>query len=335
MKLTVVTDTWDNVNGVVTTLRATVQEMQQRGYEVQVIEPGLFRTIPMPGYPEVRLAWDIWKTGRLIEDFNPDFIHIATEGPLGIAARWYCKVRHRKIPHNTSYHTKFPEYLKIHHGIPVRVGYFFMRVFHKFSHRVLVTTATMEQELRRKGFNNLVIWSRGVDHNTFNTSHRKPTLAGKPVLLCVSRASPEKGLDDFCSIKTPGTKILVGDGPYLETLKSKYPDVIFAGYKKGSSLAHYYANADVFIFPSRSDTFGVVMLESMACGTPVAAYPVTGPIDIITPGVDGCMDDDLSKAIHACLGLDRKMVEESSRRFTWKACTDVFEKNLVSARSNK
>ena len=321
-----------SINGVVTTYTCTEKCAINRGYNFVYLDPTSFKHFSAPTYPEVKLSIP-WGIGRKILKVNPTYIHISTEGPLGWAAKIWCDLK--GIKYTTSYHTKFPEYLKIHHGIPVRVGYFFMRVFHKFSHRVLVTTATMEQELRRKGFNNLVIWSRGVDHDTFNTSHRKPTLAGKPVLLCVSRASPEKGLDDFCSIKTSGTKILVGDGPYLETLKSKYPDVIFAGYKKGSSLAHYYANADVFVFPSRSDTFGLVMLESMACGTPVAAYPVTGPIDIITPGVDGCMDDDLSKAIHACLGLDRKMVEESSRRFTWKACTDVFEKNLVQARSNK
>ena len=335
MKLTLVTDTWTNINGVVTTLKATVTELEKRGYIVQVIEPTLFRSFPLPGYPEIRCCYDLWKVGRMISDFGPDFIHIATEGPLGVAARWYCKVRRRQIPHNTSYHTKFPEYLRIHYGLPESVGHYFIRIFHKYSHKVLVTTDSMRRDLESRGFKNLVVWSRGVDRTVFNSSSRKSNLASKPVLLCVSRASHEKGLDDFCSIKTPGTKIFVGDGPYLSELKKKYPDVIFAGYKTGNSLAHYYANADVFVFPSRSDTFGVVMLESMACGTPVAAYPVTGPIDVIEPGVNGVLDENLEAAISGCLRLDRKTVESSSDAYSWKSCTDTFERNLVAIRHTR
>lgn len=329
MKIALITDTWDNVNGVVTTLRATVECLKKRGHDVFVLEPSMFRTIPVPGYPEVRLSYDVWRVGSIIRDYDPDCIHIATEGPLGIAARWYCKVKSRQIPHNTSYHTKFPEYLNIQYGASERLGYFFMKLFHKYSHRVLVTTETMKQELESRGFNNLVVWNRGVDRSVFNPSSRKPNVASKPILLCVSRASVEKGLDDFCSINTNGTKILVGDGPYLSELKKKYPDVIFTGYKHGESLAHYYANADVFVFPSRTDTFGVVMLEAIACGTPVAAYPVTGPLDIITHGVNGYLGESLSESIVRCKSLDRNKVEESSIRFSWEACTDVFEQNLV------
>jgi glycosyltransferase involved in cell wall biosynthesis len=331
MNIIIVTDTWNNVNGVVTTLKATIHELKSRGHTVKVIEPSQFFTIPMPKYPEVRLSIDVWKLGPMLED--ADAIHIATEGPLGCAARWYCKVRKRRIPHNTSYHTKFPEYLKIHHGIPVGIGYWFIRLFHKFSHRVLVTTPTMKKELNDKGFKNLVVWNRGVDQKLFNPSYRSKAPAFNPVLLCVSRVSYEKGLDDFCSIKTDGTKILVGDGPYLLDLKKKYPDVIFTGYKHGEELAKYYANADVFVFPSKSDTFGVVMLEAIACGTPVAAYPVTGPIDVITSGVNGELDNDLNQAISKCLLLDRDIVTKSSNQFTWQACTDVFEKNLISTNS--
>ena len=218
---------------------------------------------------------------------------------------------------------------KIHYGVPVGLGYWLLRLFHKFSHRVLVTTTTLEKELRSHGFENLVVWSRGVDGKIFNPDSRRQNLAGKPVLVCVSRVSKEKNLDAFCALETAGTKILVGDGPYLEELKKRYPNVIYTGYKSGANLAHYYANADVFVFPSRSDTFGVVMLESIACGTPVAAYPVTGPVDVITPGVNGFLDEDLNTAIEKCLELDRAIVQQSSKTFTWSACTDVFEKNLI------
>jgi glycosyltransferase involved in cell wall biosynthesis len=237
MKLTLVTDTWSNVNGVATTLKATVTELQARGYTVQIIELDQFKTFSAPRYPEVKLSWNLWKVGRLIREFNPDFIHIATEGPLGIAARWYCKVRSRNIPHNTSYHTRLPEYLNIHYGLPVSVGYYFMRIFHKFSHCVLVTTPTMKNTLEAKGFKNLTIWCRGVDYEIFNQGIMTDKKYNRPILLCVSRVSREKGLDDFCSIKTTGTKILVGDGPYLDELRKKYPALIYPGYKHGSELA--------------------------------------------------------------------------------------------------
>jgi len=329
VKITIVTDTWDNVNGVVTTLRATVQELEIRGHVVQIIHPGLFKVFTMPKYPEIQLSWNLWKFSELLTNFNPDAIHIATEGPLGLAARWHCTKKNRPIPHSTSYHTKFPEYMKIHFGIPVSIGYWGIRLFHKFSRSVLVTSISMEKELSARGFSNLVVWNRGVDSTSFNPSCRCSNVATKPIMLCVSRASYEKGLDDFCSLDIPGTKILVGDGPYLSELKLKYSDVIFTGYKHGHRLCHYYANADVFVFPSKSDTFGVVMLESIACGTPVAAYPVTGPIDVVISGVNGELHDDLKIAIERALRLDRTTVEESSRFFTWTTCTDVFERNLV------
>ena len=329
MKITIVTDTWDNVNGVVTTLRATVTELENRGHVVQIIHPAMFKTISMIRYSEIKLAWNLWKLGKYVESFNPDAIHIATEGPLGIAARWYCKVKKRQIPHNTSYHTKFPEYLNIHAGIPICIGYTLIKLFHKFSYKVLITTPTIKKELELRGFKNLIVWNRGVDRTIFNSSKRCNNLASKPILVCVSRASTEKGLDDFCSLSTTGTKILVGDGPYLSKLKEKYSDVIFTGYKKGEKLSKYYANADVFVFPSKTDTFGVVMLESIACGTPVAAYPVTGPIDVIELGINGELDNDLSNAVNRALLLDRKLVEDSSFKYSWKHCTDIFENNLI------
>lgn len=328
MRICLVTDTWDNVNGVCTTLKNTVAILTKMGHEVLVIEPSLFKTFPAPGYPEVRIAWNAWKVGRMIEDFKPHAIHIATEGSIGFAARWYCKVEKRSIPHNTSYHTKFPEYLKEYFRLPTAVGYSIMRFFHKFSTKVLVTTEGMRKELEERGFERLEVWSRGVDCEMFNPSNRRSNISTKPVMLCVSRASKEKGLDDFCSLDVPGTKILVGDGPYLDELKRRYPDVIFTGYKHGKSLADYYANADVFVFPSKTDTFGVVMLESMASGTPIAAYPVTGPIDVIQPGVSGFMHDDLASAIAGALACDRDAVAKEGRKFSWEGCTATFLRNL-------
>jgi len=330
LKITLVTDTYTpSVNGVVTTLVNTVKELENRGHIVQVIEPSQFKTVPAPGYKEIRLSWNIWRVGPMIESFKPDAIHIATEGPLGFAARWYCKVEKRSIPHNTSYHTKFPEYFNKYFGVPVDWGYWFIRWFHKFSTKVLVTNETMMRELQDRGFERLAVWNRGVDPQIFNP---KASLGNvnlpRPILLCVSRASIEKGLDDFCNLKTSGTKVLVGDGPYLAELKKKYNDVKFMGYKSGSALAHYYANADVFVFPSKTDTFGVVMLEAMACGTPIAAYPVTGPTDIVLDGVNGYIDDDLQTAVEYALTCNRKYVYNISKYYTWQKCTDSFVNNL-------
>ena len=329
MRITLVTDTYTpSVNGVVTTLVNTVAELQKLGHEVQVIEPSQFKTVPTPGYSEIRLAWNIWQVGPMIESFNPHAIHIATEGPLGFAARWYCKVDKRSIPHNTSYHTKFPEYFNKYLGIPTDWGYWFIRWFHKFSTRVMVTNETMMRELSERGFERLAVWNRGVDTTIFNPTRREITSVKKPIILCVSRASIEKGLDDFCSLKIDGTKILVGDGPYLEELKRKYPHINYAGYKSGVELAEYYACADVFVFPSKTDTFGVVMLEAMACGTPIAAYPVTGPTDIIVNGVNGYMDDNLETAVKCALICDREAVYDSSKYYTWEKCTESFVTNL-------
>lgn len=335
MKITLVTDTWTpSINGVVTTLINTVEHLKKAGHIVQIIEPGAFKTIGLPGYQEVRLSWDIWRVGKMIEQFDPDAIHIATEGPLGLAARWYCKVEKRSIPHNTSYHTKFPEYLKHHYNIPEQWGYWWMRVFHKFSTKVLVTNNDMLADLQERGFENLAVWNRGVDRLLFNPDRRKKTSHSLPIILCVSRVSKEKGLEDFCNLAVTGTKILVGDGPILSELKRKYPDVIFTGAKTGAALAEYYASADVFVFPSKTDTFGVVMLESIASGTPVAAYPVTGPRDVVINDVNGYTDSDLTTAVNRAIMCDRVKVRLSSEQYDWAACTETFVKNLKIIEKN-
>ena len=329
MRICIVTDTWNDVNGVCTTLKNTVNELTSMQHEVLVIEPSQFKTFKAPKYPEVKLSWNIWKVGQKIRKFDPDAIHIATEGPLGFAARWYCKVERRSIPHNTSYHTKFPEYMNQMYKLPLSCGYYAMRWFHKFSTKVLVTTESMRQELLAHGFERLEVWSRGVDSIIFNPNASIGTItSARPILLCVSRASIEKGLDDFCQIQTTGTKIMVGGGPYLEELKSKYSDVKFLGYKHGAVLAHLYANADVFVFPSKSDTFGVVMLEANACGTPIAAYPVTGPRDIIIQGLNGYMSDNLEEAVTEALKCDRAAVAKNALKYSWRTCTMTFLNNL-------
>lgn len=330
MKITLVTDTWlPSINGVVTTLTNTVEALRSWGHIVQVIEPSQFRTVGAPGYKEVRLSWNIWRVGKMIEQFQPDAIHIATEGPLGLAARWYCKVEKRSIPHNTSYHTKFPEYLYQHYSIPLTVGYWAMRLFHKFSTRVLVTNQDMADDLTARGFKNLAVWNRGVDRELFNPDKRKRLSYRGPIILCVSRASKEKGLEDFCELKVRGTKILVGDGPMLLELKRRYPNVIYIGFKQGEELANFYAAADVFVFPSKTDTFGVVMLEAIASGTPVAAYPVTGPRDVVVNGVNGFTNDDLAYATECALLCDRRKVREDSKRYDWAECTQTFLNNLT------
>jgi glycosyltransferase involved in cell wall biosynthesis len=333
MKITVVTDTWlPSINGVVTTLTNTVRVLESWGHTVQVIEPSQFRTVSAPRYPEVKLSWNIWRVGQMIEQFDPDAIHIATEGPLGLAARWYCKVEKRSIPHNTSYHTKFPEYMNEIYGFPVPWGYWMMRIFHKFSTRVLVTNSEMMTDLIQRGFNNnMQVWNRGVNRELF--THDRRTKMPEFTMLCVSRASREKGLDDFCSLPLSCKKILVGDGPYLPELKLKYPDVVFKGYLQGEELAEAYASADVFVFPSKSDTFGVVMLESMACGTPVAAYPVTGPLGVIHNGINGHMDEDLHTAVIFAADVDRNSVRKSSEAYDWESCTQAFLDALTPIKS--
>ena len=325
----IVTDNVTNqINGVVTTFKALEDCANDAGYNIVYCDPGQFPHIDCPGYPEVKLSWP-HGISKKIKALQPDYIHIATEGPVGFFARWWCE--RNSIPYNTSYHTDFPKFLKTMYGIPKSWTYWYLRWFHKNSHRVLTTTKSIKKDLELHGFKNLVVWTRGVDRTIFNSTHRGETVAGRPILLNVSRVSKEKGLDDFCRLDYPGaTKIIVGDGPYRRELEQRYPKVHFAGAKRGIQLAHYYAQADVFVFPSRSDTFGVVNIEAMACGTPVAAYPVPGPIDIIEEGITGSLDNNLALAIARCLLLNRSQVEDASLKWTWDKCWHIFQKNLVS-----
>ena len=322
----------DQINGVVTTYTNIETCAVLDSYRVVYITPGDFSYIDCPRYNEVKIAYPR-KMGEKIKEISPDYIHVATEGPLGVWARKYLS-KHR-IRHNTAYHTKFPEGLKKLFGIPEKFTWTFVRWFHKHSGKVLTTTESMVKELKAHGFGGEVIpWTRGVDRNIFHPAHRRETIAGRPILLCVSRVSKEKNLEDFFELDYPGaTKIMVGDGPMLETYKKTYPNVIFTGFKTGTALAEYYANADVFVFPSQWETFGIVMIEAMACGTPVAAFPCQGPEDVIDEGVTGCMNDDLKQAVLDAQMLNRQKVWEGSARWSWEEAWKIFRDNLVSVKS--
>jgi glycosyltransferase involved in cell wall biosynthesis len=334
MRILLATDAWEpQVNGVVRTLTRTVAECRAMGHLVEVVSPDQFKTLPMPTYPEIRLAIGAHEPMQeLFKAFEPEAIHIATEGPVGLAARRLCL--EWKLPFTTSYHTRFPEYLAARFPAPVGAGYAYMRWFHKPSGRVMVATPTMRNELLRRGFRNISPWSRGVDTELFRPrtpGGREPgQLDGlaRPIFINVGRVAPEKNIQAFLDLDLPGTKVVVGDGPSLEPLKLKFPDVVFTGVKFGAELAACYAEADVSVFPSVTDTFGLVILEAMAAGTPVAAYPAPGPIDIIPGSHAGVVSEDLRQACLDCLDLDRGGVRRYAETFSWRASAEEFVRNL-------
>ena len=330
-KILIITDNLpEQINGVVTTYTNIEACAILDGYKFVVLHPGWFSYIDCPKYNEVKLAWPR-NMGKKIQEIAPDYIHIATEGPLGMWARKYLSLA--DIRHNTAYHTRFPEGLKILFGIPESITWRFVRWFHKHSGKVLTTTDSMVEELRAHGFDGEVIsWTRGVNRDIFTPTLRQETPS--KYLLCVSRVSKEKNLEEFFELDYPGyQKIMVGDGPMLETYKKQYPDVHFTGFKTGTALARYYANAEVFVFPSQWETFGIVMIEAMACGTPVAAYPVQGPKDVIDQGITGVMDKDLKSAVDKCVQLNRTQVWEGSKRWTWQRAWEIFKDNLVDLKN--
>ncbi|OOZ12284.1 glycosyltransferase family 4 protein [Solemya velum gill symbiont] len=335
MKILIITDAWfPLVNGVVHTLDNTSKELVKRGHEVVVIHPGLtpFRTFSLPTYAEIRLPWNPWRVGGMICKAAPDAIHIATEGTLGIAARLFCG--RRGIPYTSSYHTKTPEYIQCRfRWFSLAVGYAFMRWLHKKSSAVLVTTESVKRELdERKLHPNLLVWSRGADFDLFHPDKRT-RVKRRPVLAYVGRVSIEKNLEAFLDLPDDHyDKVIVGDGPDLVRLRKEYdlPSISFVGYKHGAELAEAYANADVFVFPSKTDTFGIVMIESNACGTPVAAYPFTGPVDFIVNGVNGYCNPDLQAAVERSLKLDRAKVRgHVVAHYSWQHVTDLFEDALI------
>ena len=331
MKILLITDAWHpQINGVVRTLDKTVNQLRERGHEVDVIAPsdGYF-TIPLPTYPDIRLApFAYGDVKRRMIKFGPEAIHIATEGPLGQMAKILC---HKWVmPFTTSYHTKFPEYIKARFPfIPLSWTYRFVRGFHNAGGRTMVTTPSMVDFLKERGFTKLAPWARGVDTVLFNPDKKQaPTdvYAGleRPIWLNVGRVAVEKNLKAFLNLDLPGTKVIVGEGPQLADLKRNYPDVIFMGAKYETELARYFADADVFVFPSKTDTFGLVIIEAMASGLPVAAYPVSGPIDIIPGTKAGVVNEDLKQACLEAIKLNPEDSLAHAKSYSWEAVTDVF-----------
>ena len=329
MKIVVVTDAWlPQINGVVRTMVNVREELGRLGHETVFITPDLFRTVPCPTYPEIRLTVNAGaRLGRMIEEMRPDAIHISTEGPLGFAARRWC-LRHG-LPFTTAFHTRFPDYVRARFGVPVSWSWAVMRWFHKPSRGVMVATASMRDELQNRGIQNTRIWSRGVDLDLFRPLG-KDMLAHlpRPVFLYVGRVAVEKNIGAFLDLDIGGSKVVVGGGPLLSKLEIRYPGVLFAGPRHGEDLVRHFSAADVFVFPSRTDTFGLVLLEAMACGLPVAAYPVPGPIDVVTNPKAGALDEDLSAAARRAVGLSGLHAREHALNYSWDRCATLFLGNL-------
>lgn len=329
MRIALVSDAWaPQVNGVVRTLNALIRELAQRGHAVTPITPDLFRTLPCPTYPEIRLALRPFRRiAELVGEARPDAIHITTEGPLGFAARRFCL--RRGYGFTTAFHTRFPEYVAVRFAVPPTWSYALMRRFHAPSKGVMVATETVRHELAARGFGNLRRWSRGVDAELYNPALRG-NLPGlrRPIFLSVGRVAAEKNCAAFLSLDLPGSKVVVGDGPQLEELRRRHPEAHFLGRREGCELAGLYASADVFVFPSRTDTFGLVLLEALASGLPVAAYPVPGPLDVVGDSGAGVLDEDLRNAALAALDIPRERCRQHALRYTWATSTDQFLENL-------
>lgn len=330
MRILVVTDAWEpQVNGVVRTLKSTRRELERMGHEVELLTPAGFRSVPCPTYPDIRLSLLPGRqVRRRIRAFAPQAIHIATEGPLGIAARAHA-LRHR-LTYTTAYHTRFPEYVRARSGLPLAVTYRFLRWFHGPAEAVMVPTEVVRRDLVANGFPpaKVVLWSRGVDLDVFKPGPDMPHDLAKPIFLCVGRVAVEKNLEAFLRLDLPGSKWVAGEGPALDRLKAQFPDVRFTGVLGQPELAALYNAADVFVFPSRTDTFGLVLLEAMACGCPVAAYPVTGPVDVIGDSGAGALDEDLRAAALRALTIPRAVARRHAERFSWEACTRQFLAHL-------
>ena len=324
MNITIVTDAWlPQVNGVVRTLRRTIEELAILGHRIEVIAPDGFRTVPCPTYPEIRLALLPGReVARRLRTSAPDAVHISTEGPLGLAARGACL--REGLAFTTAYHTRFPEYVRARAPLPLSAGYAAMRWFHGPAARTLVPTPSMLRTLEDRGLGNLALWGRGVDTETFRPRGKDFLDLPRPVWLYFGRVSVEKGVEEFLRLDLPGSKLVVGDGPAAGMLQRRYPGATFAGYRHGEELASFIAASDVFVFPSRTDTFGLVLLEAMACGIPVAAYPVTGPLDVVRHGVTGMLDEDLAVAALGALELDAADCRAHAMRHSWAAATRQF-----------
>ena len=329
MRLALVSDAWrPQVNGVARTLAALHDGLTAAGHNVFPLTPDLFRTIPCPTDREVRLAIVARpRLTRLLEGLVPDAIHIATEGPLGTAARKYCVKRN--LHFTTAYHTRYPEYLKARFGVPMPWTYAILRRFHRRSSAIMVATETVRLELAANGFGQLALWTRGVDTSLFRPGCTPAVDLPRPVFLCVSRIAAEKNLPAFLDLDLPGSKLVVGDGHLLAEMKRRYPNVHFAGRQQGEALVRHYASADVFVLPSRTETFGLVLLEALACGLPVAALPVPGPLDVIGDSGAGALEWDLRAAAIAALAISRRLCRSYAERFSWQTSIEQFLSHVV------
>jgi len=332
MRIAIVTDAWaPQVNGVVNTLKATRRQLRANGHAVLMVTPENMRSYCCPTYPEIRLAYKPYgKVASALDDFDADCIHIATEGPMGLAARRYCI--NRGLDFTTAYHTRFPEYLRARFHLPLALTYRWLKWFHGPAKAVMVPTPRMQDALEQSGFKNVVQWSRGVDTNYFTPGPREEATLKRPLYLYVGRIAVEKNIDAFLKMDLPGSKWVIGDGPMREELEKKYPEVRFLGAKPHEALPAYYSCADVFVFPSRTDTFGLVLIEAMACGVPVAAYPVEGPIDVVAHGKSGILDADLTRACFEALKLNRAVVRDHALCYSWSAATQQFLQHLHPVR---
>jgi len=334
MRLTIVTDAWHpQVNGVVRSIENTNAELVRMGVTVTMVTPADYRSMPMPTYPEIRLSLaSPWRIARAMKDSRPDLIHIATEGPLGLLARRWCLKE--GLAFSTSYHTRFPEYVAARAPIPLSWLYAYVRWFHRAGGACMVATESLKRELETRRLGNLKLWSRGIDTQLFQPQPQQPDPFGlpRPIFMTVGRVAVEKNLPAFLDLDLPGSKVVVGDGPARADLAARYPDVLFTGVKFGAELAAAYAQADVFVFPSKTDTFGNTILEALACGVPVAAFPVTGPIDIVSDPKAGALHDDLRTACLEALTCSRDSARALAETFSWSAATKQFLDNVVEAK---
>ncbi len=329
LRIAIITDAWQpQINGVVTTLTNTCKQLEKLGHTVKIFDPSLFKAIPCPGYQHFHLAFLCGPRLRpLIEQFQPDAIHITTEGPVGYAARRYC--RHKKYRYTTSLHSRYPEYLKMRVGFPLFISHTYLRWFHRKSAHIMVATESLLRELSAKKYQNLVRWSLGVDTELFHPGDKSFIQDQRPIAMYTGRIAVEKNVEAFLHLELPGTKYIVGDGPQREELTNQYPDVRFVGYKQGQELARYMAAADVFVFPSKTDTFGLVLLEALACGIPVAAYSVSGPIDVISDPNVGTLDNNLQTATLKSLSLNADDCRDYALKYSWQHSARQFIENLV------
>jgi len=329
MRIMIVSDAWHpQTNGVVSTLTQTAAWLGRFGHEVRLLTPTDFRSVPCPTYPEIRLSlFPYAQVRRTLLGFAPQAIHIATEGPLGLAARRFC--RRHGLRFTTSYHTQFPQYLRARWPVPLAASYRLLRWFHGAAVRCMVSTGSVRRDLGAHGFTNLATWRRGVDTDLFKPRDKGLFDLPRPIAVYVGRVAVEKNVEAFLGMAWRGSKVVIGDGPARARLQAQHRDARFLGFRYREELAAHLAAADVMVFPSRTDTFGLVNLEAMACGVPVAAFPVTGPIDVVEDGVTGALDEDLSAAARRALSIDPQACRERALRSGWEVCSREFEANLT------